>query len=372
MEVKEKNKNMRNSKGITLVALVVTIIVLIILAGVSINLVLGDNGIIIKVHEARQAQEIAEIKENLQMEILTKELQIEEAITQSKIEEIIKAKYGEASVIKNADGTIKCVKPEGKEYEIPFEDIYSGTLEKTERLLSDLKVGDYIKYDTGVTSVGKNGVIMCRVLYNDETNGLQIISDKNVANIELGGNDWETGKVAYNNVITDLNNESEKYLNTAYAVDARCVGSIPTVDANNNFTQKDSGTQTTVSIHSSWTLPSGWTTTDTGCYDSDENYITDRTALRAANIWIIGEDYWLASRNVQSNASYASNCYFYVYGGDEKGALEVRYFCCVSPDGSIKGKLNNCGLRPCFSLRSDINITGGDGTSEDTAYIMYK
>ena len=40
----EKDKNMRN-KGITLIALVITIIVLLILAGVTINLTLGENGI---------------------------------------------------------------------------------------------------------------------------------------------------------------------------------------------------------------------------------------------------------------------------------------------------------------------------------------
>ena len=35
-----------SEKGITLIALVVTIVVLLILAGVSINLVIGDNGVI--------------------------------------------------------------------------------------------------------------------------------------------------------------------------------------------------------------------------------------------------------------------------------------------------------------------------------------
>ena len=43
---------MKNNKGITLVALVVTIVVLLILAGVSINLVLGNNGIIAKAQDA--------------------------------------------------------------------------------------------------------------------------------------------------------------------------------------------------------------------------------------------------------------------------------------------------------------------------------
>ena len=52
----------KGKKGITLVALVVTIVVLLILAGVSINLVLGDNGIISKAQEAKTKQ--AEASEN--------------------------------------------------------------------------------------------------------------------------------------------------------------------------------------------------------------------------------------------------------------------------------------------------------------------
>lgn len=55
---------LKGQKGITLVALVVTIIVLIILAGISISLVLGDNGIITKAKEARNAQANAEAAEN--------------------------------------------------------------------------------------------------------------------------------------------------------------------------------------------------------------------------------------------------------------------------------------------------------------------
>ena len=46
----------KEMKGITLVALVVTIVVLLILAGVSINLVLGNNGIIAKAQEAKTKQ----------------------------------------------------------------------------------------------------------------------------------------------------------------------------------------------------------------------------------------------------------------------------------------------------------------------------
>lgn len=53
---------MKKNKGITLVALVVTIVVLLILAGVSINLVLGNNGIIAKAKDAETKS--AEASEN--------------------------------------------------------------------------------------------------------------------------------------------------------------------------------------------------------------------------------------------------------------------------------------------------------------------
>ena len=39
---------LKNENGITLIALVVTIVVLLILAGISLNLVLGNNGLIKK------------------------------------------------------------------------------------------------------------------------------------------------------------------------------------------------------------------------------------------------------------------------------------------------------------------------------------
>lgn len=58
---------MRKEKGITLVALIVTIIVLIILAGVSINLVLSQNGIIGKAIQGKQDYEQATKNEEEQL-----------------------------------------------------------------------------------------------------------------------------------------------------------------------------------------------------------------------------------------------------------------------------------------------------------------
>ena len=61
-------------RGITLIALVVTIIVLIILAGVSINMIVGDNGIIIQAQKAAEDTKQAQEKESIQLAILENEL----------------------------------------------------------------------------------------------------------------------------------------------------------------------------------------------------------------------------------------------------------------------------------------------------------
>ena len=170
-----------------------------------------------------------------------------------------------------------------------------------------LKAGDYIKYDTGVSSVGTNGVVTCRVLYDTSSQyGLQIITDKNITNVTLGGSSWATGSVSYNNAITILNNEAGKYLNKAYATDARCVGSVPTLE-NKTFINKNSETTTNVKMSF---IPTGWSTNDSGCRGSDTNYITDITQMGNINIRKTGENYWIASRIVDSNSS---NYYFDIF-----------------------------------------------------------
>lgn len=57
-------KNLKNQTGITLVALVVTIIVLLILAGVSLNLVAGSDGILSKASGAVDKNQIATVQES--------------------------------------------------------------------------------------------------------------------------------------------------------------------------------------------------------------------------------------------------------------------------------------------------------------------
>ena len=70
-------EKIEKQKGVTLVALVVTIIVLIILAGISINLILGDNGIITIAKKAKENTELAKIEEETELNELYTQLETE-------------------------------------------------------------------------------------------------------------------------------------------------------------------------------------------------------------------------------------------------------------------------------------------------------
>lgn len=67
-----------NTKGITLIALVITIIVLLILAGVTIATLTGDNGILTRANDAKIETAVATVKEAIKLEQVEKSIDSEE------------------------------------------------------------------------------------------------------------------------------------------------------------------------------------------------------------------------------------------------------------------------------------------------------
>ena len=77
-EEKTKKKiNIKNKKGITLIALVITIIVLLILAGVSIAVLTGQNGILTQASKAKIEQSHAAVKEAIRLEYNEWKIEVE-------------------------------------------------------------------------------------------------------------------------------------------------------------------------------------------------------------------------------------------------------------------------------------------------------
>ena len=64
------NKALKRNKGITLIALVVTIIVLLILAGISINALTGQNGLLNRAVESKEATGIAQTEEAIKVSVM--------------------------------------------------------------------------------------------------------------------------------------------------------------------------------------------------------------------------------------------------------------------------------------------------------------
>ena len=79
----------KKNKGITLIVLVVTIIVLIILAGVSMNLTLGENGIITMAKRARKNMELAKVDEERALNELYEQIVTEGELSGNASDEAI-------------------------------------------------------------------------------------------------------------------------------------------------------------------------------------------------------------------------------------------------------------------------------------------
>ena len=99
----------KQEKGITLIALVVTIVVLLILAGVSISLVLNNNGVISKAKEAKYSTEKGQAQDEVNLAIHY--LQIEDAtstLTQEErrkiLEDELRKISADSSVTISGDG----------------------------------------------------------------------------------------------------------------------------------------------------------------------------------------------------------------------------------------------------------------------------
>ncbi len=166
-EVKGENKaksEKRQNAGITLIALVITIIVLLILAGVSIATLTGDNGIFSKSSEAKKESEIASVKEQAQLDIsnyVAEKLEKGEdstVNTPGKVQEILD-KANENNENKYYAGYTQTGVKTPSGYEVPYEELY------TAEGVTDVSVSNY---GDKVDYKSKDSSLTWRIFYDDE------------------------------------------------------------------------------------------------------------------------------------------------------------------------------------------------------------
>ena len=154
-------KNLKNEKAITLIALVITIIVLLILAGISIATLTGNNGLLSKATSAKEETKKAEYKESL--ELIGAGLQIDKrrenwttGVFMGKYKKAIENdKKFKGSLVKEENNKIKVTTKEGYVFYVEEEKVEFGGKEelttKPESLASKVEVGDYVAYKAGTT-----------------------------------------------------------------------------------------------------------------------------------------------------------------------------------------------------------------------------
>ena len=97
---------MRNQRGVTLIALVITIIVLLILAGVSIAMLTGDNGILTQANKAKMSQIEGQVKEEINLAIQATKMYAEQQAVQTSTGWLASKKIGANGDAKDADTVI--------------------------------------------------------------------------------------------------------------------------------------------------------------------------------------------------------------------------------------------------------------------------
>lgn len=124
-------KNSKQNKGITLIALVITIIVLLILAGISIATLTGENGILSKADTAKKQSEITDATEQAKLDIST---YIAEQIEQGKSTElndsIIQSILTDKEYVDEAKDT-SFISKKGK-HEISYSVLYQNSIKEEE------------------------------------------------------------------------------------------------------------------------------------------------------------------------------------------------------------------------------------------------
>ena len=344
-----KNKN---QKGITLIALVITIVVLLILAGVSINTLFSDNGIIERAKDAQNKINEAEKKDL-------------EAI--NELNNWLEEKGG----IKNEIGGDKPTP--STEWTQEKTKVTNGT--------TTYEVGDDYSYNCGVSGYTGNWKVL-----GAEDGKLLIMSTVDIGTLKL------EGKEGYNTGISQLNEMCKQYGTNARSIKIEDINRVTGYDPNNPVDGKkfnagqwgEYGSTVTYTASQTTNNTNGLTYTeglDNGKYEHVDgraigtngvtsitetstwyyyypNTLTTSESGTTKGIETISKAYKLLFRNADDTANceywVASTC---VYANSNHSRFHLRY---ISTSGFIRSYYlwisNGNAYSPSMGVRAVVSI----------------
>ena len=161
--MKQNLKERVNGKsGITLIALVITIIVLLILAGVTIATLTGDNGILTKAQSAKKVSTDAEIEEKIKLAVIASKINESNTVDTDVLTKELNNQFVDDGWEKTEiDANTWKVTVNGQSYKI---DLTTGTIEKVTGIIvssnpSKVLAGKTVTITATLEEIDKTGDI---------------------------------------------------------------------------------------------------------------------------------------------------------------------------------------------------------------------
>ena len=328
---------LREKRGITLIALVITIIVLLILAGVTIATLTGDNGILTKAGDAKTSTEIGDEKEKVELSAvgaLAKDNgeEIKREYLNDELTSYIGTEGTDYTLSETAPFVVKYL-DSGRSYVIDE----NGNVSEYVNIAEYVKIGDLVNYTPddkeedeyydkfGETysgyangNIGQDDTLKWRVLNINTDGTVDLISDK-----PTSSRVYFRGARGYNNGVYLLNDYCKTmYSNSSLGAEARSLNiediqdKMKVVDeetgkkAYENYTASNTGTKYGDPYHYSsnkW-YPLQWKNDNGTTGESKQETVTsyeteaDAKAQETAGGLIVTQTYWyLSASDIQSN-----------------------------------------------------------------------
>ena len=387
-------------KGITLIALVITIIVLLILAGVSIAMLTGQNGILTQAQNAKTTTENKSAEEKVKLAVMGARAN-DGTLTVGKLRTEL-ANYG-GTVEGNTFPVTATV--DGKSFTVNDKGNVELAGEKQPVTREGIEVGDYVSYtpDTatgktydseklkkgGYTGTSQQALskedLNWRVLRKNDDGSIDLIGDATSNSV------YFSGSLGYNNGVYLLNDIcKELYSNSTHHITARSVnledmekwltdsgktarasystavkyGETKEYTGSNSYTpdiygktEDESANYYSEPTTNTYTPASGTATADNTLNAKQTYYnipINQTNYGDGAKVLSSSNYYWVAARCVNCYSSYA----YFGLRGASSGMSGAYMFSSRSYTYDDYDR-----LRPVVSLGSDVQITPSTGTN---------
>ena len=187
---KIKLKHLQQKRGITLIALIVTVIVLLILAGVTIATLNGDNGILTKADEAKLSTELSRYKEELELYKVEKYNENrnfeEETLTAGKVELNYNTKES------GETGNIKTIIPDISDEYFEKLEVIKGELLINTQNEKEVRVAQRLGIEVNPYDI-RDGVLW-------SSNGNLLLMDENTGSLTIPDSVTAIGEGAFANL----------------------------------------------------------------------------------------------------------------------------------------------------------------------------